>query len=137
MSCEEQSEWERQRFPVKLHRLLAILDNPTAASQEGLDVRQIGGWNPDGKSFRIYNTEHFVVECLPSIFRQTKFKSYQRQLGIYGFQRIKSSNDNNDNSPFEITKTTRASWKFREALVVVSKESEETAAGQAACFFNK
>jgi hypothetical protein len=69
--------WENQKFPVRLHKILGMLE------RQGKD--SVACWNPDGKSFRIRAREEFVREYF---FNQTKFKSFQRQLNIYCFQRI-------------------------------------------------
>jgi HSF-type DNA-binding len=39
-------------------------------------------------SFKVHNTHRFVDEIMPQYFKQTKFKSFQRQLNIYNFQRV-------------------------------------------------
>ena len=67
-------------FPCKLHKILT--------DSEKNDNESIVSWQPNGKSFRVYNQEKFVEIILPLYFRQTKYKSFQRQLNIYGFRRI-------------------------------------------------
>jgi HSF-type DNA-binding len=67
-------------FPIKLFRMLEEVE------REG--IQSIVGWNPDGKSFQVYDHERFVKEVLPSHFKQSKYKSFQRQLNFYSFQRI-------------------------------------------------
>lgn len=69
-------------FPVKLHRML------TAVEQDGLE--HIVSWNPDGRSFQVHSHDQFVAEVLPASFRQSKYKSFQRQLNFYCFQRVTS-----------------------------------------------
>lgn len=39
-------------------------------------------------SFKVHSTNRFVAEIMPRYFKQTKFKSFQRQLNIYNFQRV-------------------------------------------------
>mmetsp|Transcript_23997 Transcript_23997/g.44603 ORF Transcript_23997/g.44603 Transcript_23997/m.44603 type:complete len:284 (+) Transcript_23997:41-892(+) len=67
-------------FPVKLHRVLE------AVEKNGKQA--IAAWNPDGRSFQVFDVERFVLEVLPQYFRQSKFKSFQRQLNFYKFHRI-------------------------------------------------
>jgi hypothetical protein len=69
-------------FPLKLYRMLEEVEN------QGNE--HIVSWHPDGRSFHVHNTEKFVEVVLPHHFKQTKYKSFQRQLNFYGFQRITS-----------------------------------------------
>jgi HSF-type DNA-binding len=69
-------------FPVKLHRML------TEVEREGKEY--IVSWNPDGHTFQVHNHDKFVAEILPQHFKQSKYKSFQRQLNFYAFQRITS-----------------------------------------------
>lgn len=52
-------------------------------------------WMPDGKSFKIHvdgsldeEDEKAIIEILKRTFKQTRFKSFLRQLQLYGFERI-------------------------------------------------
>ena len=40
------------------------------------------------RCFMVHNLKEFVASMLPLWFRQSKFASFQRQLNLYGFQRI-------------------------------------------------
>eukprot|EP00980_Cylindrotheca_fusiformis_P011396 scaffold2642_cov120-Cylindrotheca_fusiformis.AAC.5 len=68
-----------ERFTVKLHRILEDAEN------EGF--QNIMCWNPGGRSFSIHQPRDFVSIVMPRYFRQTKYKSFQRQLNLYGFTR--------------------------------------------------
>ena len=68
-------------FPFKLH---SILENSEASGQES-----IISWLPSGKAFKIHKPKEFADAIMPQYFNQTKYRSFQRQLYIYGFDRIK------------------------------------------------
>lgn len=68
-------------FPFKLH---SILENSEASGQQG-----IISWLPSGKAFKIHKPKEFADAIMPQYFNQTKYRSFQRQLYIYGFDRIK------------------------------------------------
>ena len=49
----------------------------------------IVSWQPHGKAFRVHQPNAFTSIIMPQYFKQQKkYKSFQRQLNIYGFQRI-------------------------------------------------
>jgi hypothetical protein len=52
----------------------------------------IVSWQPHGKAFLIHKPDAFASSVLPKYFEGSKFRSFQRQLHIYGFQRIKNKN---------------------------------------------
>eukprot|EP00339_Tiarina_fusa_P001822 CAMPEP_0117019568 /NCGR_PEP_ID=MMETSP0472-20121206/14998_1 /TAXON_ID=693140 ORGANISM="Tiarina fusus, Strain LIS" /NCGR_SAMPLE_ID=MMETSP0472 /ASSEMBLY_ACC=CAM_ASM_000603 /LENGTH=309 /DNA_ID=CAMNT_0004724567 /DNA_START=57 /DNA_END=986 /DNA_ORIENTATION=+ len=70
----------RQPFPCKVYDMLE-----DAASQ-GFD--DIVAWNSEGNGFMVHNKDKFTKEIIPLYFNQTKYKSFQRQLSLYGFERI-------------------------------------------------
>ncbi len=67
-------------FPTKLFQMLEDLEQ---AGQ-----KSIASWSNDGRSFRVHDSKAFVVRVMPHYFRQSKYKSFQRQLHLYGFTRI-------------------------------------------------
>ena len=69
-------------FPLKLHGMLE--DSETQGFQD------IVAWQPGGRSFKVFNQKRFSTEIMSKYFNQTKYKSFQRQLNIYGFRRIRS-----------------------------------------------
>jgi hypothetical protein len=74
-------------FPWKMHE---ILDD--AEKDEGF--QSIISWLPDHKdAFRVHNPADFIDLVMPKYFKQTKYKSFQRQLNIWGFCRITSGRD--------------------------------------------
>lgn len=68
-------------FPFKLHKLLDAVSN----SDDGSTTSPAIAWLPDGKSFRIYNRSHFSNEILPIYFATTRFRSFQKNLNLWGF----------------------------------------------------
>jgi hypothetical protein len=67
-------------FPRKLH---AMLED---ASKNNLE--DIASWQPGGKSFKVFKQQRFASEIMQTYSNQTKYKSFQRQLNIYGFHRV-------------------------------------------------
>jgi hypothetical protein len=57
---------------------------------ESKHFENIVSWVP-GKNdlFRVHDSETFTREIAPLYFKCTKYKSFQRQLNLYGFSRIK------------------------------------------------
>jgi hypothetical protein len=45
-------------------------------------------WQPHGKAFRVHKPQEFATRVMACYFKQTQYKSFQRQLHIYGFRRI-------------------------------------------------
>ena len=45
-------------------------------------------WLPHGLAFRIHDKEEFSTHVMPRYFKTTKMRSFQRQLNLWGFQRI-------------------------------------------------
>ena len=50
-------------------------------------------WINDGKAFKVHNRNLFIEEYMKKMFNQTKFKSFQRQLNLWGFERVQSGPD--------------------------------------------
>jgi len=80
-NAEETNMFTKFAFPFKLH---SILENSGASGQE-----EIISWLPSGKVFKIHKPKEFADVIMPQYFNQTKYRSFQRQLYIYGFDRIK------------------------------------------------
>jgi hypothetical protein len=73
-------------FPLKLHD---VLDQVEA---DGL--ANIISWQHHGRCFAIHKPKEFVNHVMPTYFRQTKLTSFQRQLNLYGFNRLTRGSDN-------------------------------------------
>ncbi len=74
-----------RRFPWILHRVLEDAEQ---------DHRQdVVAWTPTGNAFIVRKRDDFMKEILPRYFRQTKFKSFVRQLNLWGFTFIDQGPD--------------------------------------------
>jgi len=51
----------------------------------------IVSWVDNGYAFKVHDLKRFVDEIVPTYFKQSKYKSFQRQLYFYGFIRETSS----------------------------------------------
>lgn len=71
-------------FPLKLHEMLI------ATSAEGME--DVVSWQPHGRCFLVHKPKEFV-ELLPRFFKLSKLASFQRQLNLYGFQRLTRGRD--------------------------------------------
>ena len=69
-------------FPVKLHNLL-----------EENSYEDIISWQPHGRCFVLRDPKRFLQLVMPKYFKQTKLTSFQRQLNLYGFNRLTSGHD--------------------------------------------
>ncbi len=70
------------QFPWKLYEMLERADDDDFAS--------LVSWMPGDSSFKVHDSDNFVEEVMPRFFKQTKYKSFQRQLNLYGFIRVDS-----------------------------------------------
>lgn len=67
-------------FPWRLHDLLD--------DAEANDYEHIVSWQNGGQGFKVHDPKVFAQSIMPKYFNQTQYKSFQRQLNIYGFQRM-------------------------------------------------
>lgn len=72
------------QFPWKLHDMLEH------AEKDGMQdiVAWTGEGSSYGTSFKVFKPTIFVEKLMPQYFKQTKYKSFQRQLNLYGYTRI-------------------------------------------------
>ena len=87
MSANEQdlntmTDTFRLPFPLVLHLMLEQAEDKGFANYVS--------WNSDGTCFKVHDTKGFIAHVAPLYFRQTRYKSFQRQLHLYGFSRISS-----------------------------------------------
>ncbi|KAG7363195.1 HSF-type DNA-binding protein [Nitzschia inconspicua] len=73
------------QFPWKLYDML------DTAERKGEE--HIISWIRDGTAFKVHNREVFIEEYMKKQFNQTKFKSFQRQLNLWGFERVQTGPD--------------------------------------------
>ena len=78
---KQHTEQASIQFPWKMHEML---DN---ATKDGYD--DIVSWLPDNKSFKVHMPDAFTKSVMQRYFKQTKFKSFRRQINMWGFERIK------------------------------------------------
>lgn len=64
-------------FSTKLYTMLQGVEEDGHAS--------IITWNADGKSFKMQDLKKFVKDILPNYFPKTPYRSFLRQLILYGF----------------------------------------------------
>ena len=67
-------------FPFKLHRMLEDVERDCNT--------HIVSWLSHGRAFCVHKPKDFVTDIMPKYFRQTKITSFQRQLNLYGFNRL-------------------------------------------------
>mmetsp|Transcript_7447 Transcript_7447/g.12975 ORF Transcript_7447/g.12975 Transcript_7447/m.12975 type:complete len:330 (-) Transcript_7447:224-1213(-) len=83
MACPLKKQYH---FPFKLYSMLQY-----AADSEYSSAL---GWIEEGRAFAIRNKDTFLKHIVPMFFKQTKFRSFTRQLNLWGFTRL--SNDGPD-----------------------------------------
>jgi len=62
------------------------------SSSEGEKIRIID-WSPTGRAFRITDVSAFSSLILPKYFRTNNFSSFQRNLNLYGFSKVRRGPD--------------------------------------------
>jgi hypothetical protein len=72
-----------ETFPYRLYRMIE-----DAHAEGNRDIIQ---FMPHGRAFRVEDQDALVDQLLPRYFHQSKYVSFQRQLSIYGFQKLMAS----------------------------------------------
>lgn len=75
-----QDESQKVQFPWKLHILLE------EAEMKGHD--KVVSWLPNGLGFKVHDKDAFAEEVMPHYFSSNKFKTFQRNLNLWGFQTL-------------------------------------------------
>jgi hypothetical protein len=68
------------QFPWKLH---VLLGQTAQKGQSGL-IR----WMPEGQSFKVYDKKEFASTVMPDYFNSSTYKSFQRNLNLWGFETV-------------------------------------------------
>jgi len=68
------------QFPWRLHELLS--------EAEAKGHADIINWLPGADAFKVTNKQRFTDEVLPKYFSASKYKSFQRNLNLWGFETI-------------------------------------------------
>mmetsp|Transcript_22423 Transcript_22423/g.34635 ORF Transcript_22423/g.34635 Transcript_22423/m.34635 type:complete len:326 (-) Transcript_22423:116-1093(-) len=76
----------KSEFPIKLYAMLELADTIP-------EFAQAVTWLPHGRAFRILDKDTFMKEVVPVFFNQTKIRSFNRQLHLWGFRRIGRGNE--------------------------------------------
>jgi hypothetical protein len=74
------SKRESASFTMKLYALLE--------DAQAMGFEDIVSWCCGGKAFKVHNRKEFFNFISPQYFQQTKYKSFLRQLNLYGFERV-------------------------------------------------
>jgi HSF-type DNA-binding len=82
MPSSKENDTRKLSFPTKLYKILK-------ASDHGHHT-EIIGWLPDGDAFTIHSEQDFCDVVMKNYFKQTNFKSFTRQLYLYGFLKTSS-----------------------------------------------
>lgn len=77
---KKRRRYRHENFPQKLHRLLDEVENAGRGN--------IVSFTESGAAFRVHNPDIFSSEIAPHYFRLRRYHSFQRQLNLYGFERI-------------------------------------------------
>lgn len=76
----EDISFNTMAFPSKLYAMLE--------DAEGQGFTCVVSWQPGGRSFNVHDQQSFSNSIMQAYFSQTKFKSFQRQLNIYGWKKV-------------------------------------------------
>jgi hypothetical protein len=83
-SLSQEADLHSSKLPFvwKLYEMLEVVDRT--------GNQHIVSWVGEGKAFKVHDIKSFVHKIIPMYFRQSKYKSFQRQLYLYEFKRIPS-----------------------------------------------
>ena len=69
-------------FPQRLFDLLEYINVRES------ELSHIISWYPNGKAFQVHDHKAFEKQIQPKMFNQSKYASFNRQLNLWGFERI-------------------------------------------------
>lgn len=67
-------------FPWRLHQMIC--------ETEIAGKKSIVSWTQDSRHFKVHDPQVFMEDIVPRFFKQKSYKSFQRQLHLYGFIRV-------------------------------------------------
>lgn len=67
-------------FPAKVLQMLSVDE-------------AVAGWFPHGRAIKVHDKRRFLRDIAPIFFKVSKFRSFTRQLHLWGFRRISSGVD--------------------------------------------
>jgi len=79
-----------QQFP---RRLFEMLESESKLMSTDANHLNIIVWSDTGNAFRILDVALFSSHILPKYFRTSKFSSFQRNLNLYGFSKVRRGPD--------------------------------------------
>lgn len=74
---KEKEVGSSQAFPTRLFTMLE--ESPKRGFEDVI------AWQPGGESFRVFKPDRFAAEIAGDFFALRKYKSFLRQLNIYGY----------------------------------------------------
>ena len=87
-SVESLTDGQSGNFPMKLYEMLKMADTQTfGASSDAV------AWLHHGRAFKILDEQVFMASIVPMFFKQTKIRSFYRQLNLWGFKKVTSGKD--------------------------------------------
>mmetsp|Transcript_17405 Transcript_17405/g.47524 ORF Transcript_17405/g.47524 Transcript_17405/m.47524 type:complete len:485 (-) Transcript_17405:156-1610(-) len=72
--------YRHESFPAKLYRLLT--------ETEAQGQQHLVSFVMNGHAFQVFQPDSFAEQILPHYFRHSKYSSFLRLLGMYGFSRV-------------------------------------------------
>ena len=72
----------RVQFPVKLYYSLLEMAHTQCIGCSGAVI-----WLTHGRAFKILDEDEFMEVDVPIFFKQTKIRSFYRQLNLWGYKR--------------------------------------------------
>lgn len=78
----------KKQFPQLLYAMLE-----TAALRDGSGCSNSVTWLAHGHAFKILDQREFIEVTVPMFFKQTKIRSFYRQLNLWGYKRVSSGID--------------------------------------------
>ena len=75
----------QKSFPYKLYHLIQALNSNDDGDSPS--ANPLIAWLSHGRAFVIRNQQEFTAKVVPVYFKQTQWRSFVRQLNLWGFKR--------------------------------------------------